>query len=43
MAYNNTRKACSVVEDTKSTKLKTLETTLFNKFSTLADQVMNYQ
>ena len=34
MAYDKTREACSVVE-----KLKTLETTLSNKFSALTDQV----
>lgn len=39
MAYDKTKEACSVVEDTITSKLKSLEITLTNKFSTLTDQI----
>ena len=39
MAYDKTKEACSVVEDTITSKLKSLETTLTNKFNALTDQV----
>ena len=38
MAYDKTKEACSVVEDTITSNLKSLETTLTNKFNTLTDQ-----
>jgi len=39
MAYGKTKEACSVVEDTILSKLKSLETTLTNKFNALTDQI----